>query len=79
MIDSPNYETCFAYNSALKYSCAILDEKLCSTRGKCPFFKTQEQFDADAAAAAKIYAKHRIDSIKIKGVKRTIQKKVYDR
>lgn len=50
--DKPNFESCFAYNSALKYSCAILDEKLCDTRGRCPFFKTQEQFDADAAAAA---------------------------
>lgn len=51
--EKPNFETCFAHNSALKYSCAILDEKLCATRGHCSFFKTQEQFDADAAAAAK--------------------------
>lgn len=77
--ESPNFETCFAFNSALKWSCAILDEKLCDTRGSCPFFKTQEQFDADAAAAAKIYAKHRIDIIKAKGARHKVRKKVHDR
>lgn len=56
--EKPNFKTCFAYNSALECSCAVLTEKLCDTRGNCPFFKTKEQFDNDAMIADIMHARN---------------------
>lgn len=41
---------CFAYQA---HGCAALRENLCETRESCPFFKTQEQEEADREAAMK--------------------------
>lgn len=35
---------CFGYKQR---QCTILTEMLCKTTGKCPFYKTQKQFDED--------------------------------
>ena len=52
--ENPNFRLCFAYNGSVTSNCAALTEKLCESRHKCPFFKTQEQFDADRKAAEEI-------------------------
>lgn len=36
------YSDCFAQKCE---SCKVLTEKLCETKSKCPFYKTQEEYD----------------------------------
>jgi len=44
------YKNCFAYQGDNK-ECKILTEKLCETKGRCPFYKTNLQFTSSRAIA----------------------------
>lgn len=39
------YKNCFA--NLGKKGCKALTEKLCETKGRCPFYKSQKQFDEE--------------------------------
>lgn len=55
MIEETNvdFTKCFAAQpkETVVTGCAVLTEKLCETRGNCPFFKTEMQFALDASRA----------------------------
>lgn len=43
-----DFTKCFAYLiENLKSDCVILNEMMCKTKGKCPFFKTKAQYDVE--------------------------------
>lgn len=43
-----DFSKCFAYKAKGR-PCKILTEKLCETKGKCPFYKTSLQLTAQQA------------------------------
>ena len=49
-MDTQEFAKCFAHGENGRH-CMILTEDLCRTKGKCPFFKTQEQFMKDSLHA----------------------------
>lgn len=59
-MDEIKFCDCFANPAKTKYTknCVILREKLCETRGDCPFYKTKKQFEEDVKRAEKLYYKH---------------------
>lgn len=67
-MDVGKFAECFAYemkidltaNGEEHRSCMILTEDLCKNHGKCPFFKTKEQFEKDALHADYINAKRNL-------------------
>ena len=43
-----DFKSCFAcLIENLKSDCVILNEMICKTKGKCPFFKTKAQYDVE--------------------------------
>lgn len=63
----PDFTKCFAYEKhktpSGRVACKILTEELCKLNGKCSFFKTQEQFNADKRIADELYKKKHNDYI----------------
>jgi len=59
-MDTKKFSECFAYGDG-HHSCMILTEDLCKNHGKCPFFKTKEQFDKDALRADYLNMKRVLD------------------
>jgi len=59
MTDKKYYD-CFANpgGNEFREKCVILREKLCETRGNCPFYKTKQQFDEDMKRAEELFNKH---------------------
>lgn len=59
MMDKKYYD-CFANpgGNEFREKCVILREKLCETRGKCPFYKTKQQFDDDMKRAEELFNKN---------------------
>ena len=59
-MDVGKFAECFAYGEERR-SCMILTEDLCKNHGKCPFFKTKEQFEKDALHADYLNAKRNLN------------------